>query len=547
MRMPSWCVFLALFAPSSASAYDIGCSSPQSAAYTLFFYLESENYDPDKAAKCFELSDEGAQNPGELARKLKATLDAREYFVNLDRLSTDPNFKNEEGDARQLFEPRIPELELVQREGRWVFAAEGVAQIPELFDAAILVDMGMVTERLPEWALRPVLGVETYKYIALLVLLFLAILIRFIVGAFVVAQIRRTMATFGVTWGDRILARVGRPLGTLAGAGVMALLVPSLVLPIRFGQVVLLAVQVVAVFSVVWTLYRLVDLFSEWMDQRAAKTETKLDDQLVPLVRKALKIFIVAMGSIFILQNLNVDVAGLLAGLGIGGLAFALAAKDTVANLFGSATIFADRPFQVGDWINALGIDGTVEVVGFRSTKIRTFYDSLVTIPNAKLADTVIDNYGARTYRRVYTRLGVTYDTPPEHLQAFVEGIRAIIRANPLTRKDKYEVHFNDYGNSALEVMVYFFIKAPSWSVELQERHNVLLEIHRLAEDLGVSFAFPTQTLHIDSVAQPGQPFGVSRPAKQKLPELLQAFGPDGARARPSGPKLTHGYFPSSE
>lgn len=547
MRMLLWSVSLALFAPASAYAYDVGCSTPQSAAYTLFHYLESPRYDPGKAAQCFDTSAIDSADAGELARKLKATLDAREYFVDLDRLSSAPDFRNDEGEARQLFDPRIPEIVLVKRGDDWVFAPEGVAQIPELFDAAVIVDMGAFTEQLPEWAQRPVLGVETYKYAALILLFFLAVVVRFVVGALVVVQIHRTMATFGVTWGDKILGRVGRPLGTLAGAGVMAVLVPSLVLPIRFGQVVLLAVQVVAVFSVVWTLYRLVDLFAEWLDQRAAKTETKLDDQLVPLVRKALKIFIVAMGSIFILQNLNVDVAGLLAGLGIGGLAFALAAKDTVANLFGSATIFADRPFQVGDWINVMGVDGTVEVVGFRSTKIRTFYDSLVSIPNAKLADAVIDNYGARTYRRVYTRLGVTYDTPPEHLQAFVEGIRAIIRANPMTRKDKYEVHFNDYGASALEVMVYFFIAAPSWSEELRERHNVFLEIHRLAAELGVSFAFPTQTLHIDSVAQPGTPFAVQRPTGEKLSELLQSFGPEGSRARPSGPKLTHGYFPSAD
>ncbi|MEO1171935.1 MAG: mechanosensitive ion channel family protein, partial [Myxococcota bacterium] len=348
--------------------------------------------------------------------------------------------------------------------------------------------------------------------------------------------------TFGVSWGNALLGQVAKPLGILAGAGAAALLVPSLVLPIEFGGVVLLAVQVVAVFSVVWTLYRLVDLFSEWMDQRAAKTETKLDDQLVPLVRKALKIFIVAMGSIFILQNLNVDVAGLLAGLGIGGLAFALAAKDTVANVFGSATIFADRPFQVGDWINAQGINGTVETVGFRSTKVRTFYDSLVSIPNAKLADSVIDNYGARTLRRVYTRLGVTYDTPPEHLQAFVEGIRAIVQANPATAKHRYEVHFNEYGASSLEVMVYFFLDAPSWSVELRERHNIFLEIYRLADDLGVNFAFPTQTLHVEST--PDKALTFHRPSATELADFVNAYGPDGERSRPGGPVITDGYHP---
>ncbi|MEM6532431.1 MAG: mechanosensitive ion channel family protein [Myxococcota bacterium] len=525
----------------SVEAYETGCKTPQSAAYTLFHYLEAANYDLEKAASCFEAT--GASEPiGELARKLKATLDAKDLFVDLDRLSTDPNFADERGESVQLLEPRLPEVRLVKKGNGWLVPAASVAQISELYDSAVLVDIEAVTGTLPDWARKPYLGVEAYKYLALLMIFFAAVLVRFLVGAIVVSQIKRTMERFGVSWGNMLLGQVAKPLGILAGAGAAAVLVPSLVLPIQFGRVVMLAIQVVAVFSVVWTLYRLVDLFSEWMDQRAAKTETKLDDQLVPLVRKALKIFIVAMGSIFILQNLNVDVAGLLAGLGIGGLAFALAAKDTVANVFGSATIFADRPFQVGDWINAQGIHGTVETVGFRSTKVRTFYDSLVSIPNAKLADSVIDNYGARTLRRVYTRLGVTYDTPPEHLQAFVEGIRAIIQANAATAKNRYEVHFNEYGASSLEIMVYFFLEAPSWSVELRERHNIFLEIFRLADDLGVNFAFPTQTLHVEST--PDKALSMHRAPATELAAYVMSYGPDGERSQPTAPQLTDGFFP---
>lgn len=520
----------------------IGCDSPRQAAHTLFHYLEPEHDAPTRAALCFAASGLDVQ-PGELARQLKATLDARDLFVDLDRLSNDPNFTDEQGRSRVLFEPRLPEIVLVKRDERWVFSAESVRQIPALFDQTVLLDLDAVTTSLPSWAKTRYLRVEAYKYFGLLLIFLLAAVVRAVVGALVVRQIKRAMATLGVTWGNILLGRVGQPLGMLAGAGVAALLVPSLVLPIRFGAIVLLAIQVVAVFSVVWTLYRLVDLFAEWMSQRAERTETKLDDQLVPLVRKALKIFMVTMGSIFILQNLNVDVAGLIAGLGIGGLAFALAAKDTVANVFGSATIFADRPFQVGDWINTMGIDGTVETVGFRSTKVRTFYDSLVSIPNAKLADSVIDNFGSRRLRRVYTRLAVTYSTSPEHLQAFVEGVRAIIRANAFTAKNRYEVHFNEYGASALEVMVYFFLRVPSWSDELRERHHIFLEIYRLAAKLGVEFAFPTQTLHVESM--PEHRMATAHPPVAELPSLVEAFGPGGARARPEGPRITDGFWPT--
>jgi MscS family membrane protein len=265
----------------------------------------------------------------------------------------------------------------------------------------------------------------------------------------------------------------------------------------------------------------------------------------VPLIRRALKVFIVAVGAIFVLQNLNVDVAGLVAGLGLGGLAFALAAKETVANLFGSATIFADRPFHIGDWVRIGDAEGIVESVGFRSTKIRTFYNSVVSIPNSTVANAIVDNLGARVYRRCRTVLGVRYDTTAEQVQAFVDGIRAIITNNPHTRKDYYEIHFNDFGASSLNILVYFFLKVPSWSEELRQRHNVLLEILRLAKALGVEFAFPTQTLHIESLAAttavPNRPV----PSDEQLATAVKAFSPGGSAARPQGPQLTDGYFAS--
>ena len=266
----------------------------------------------------------------------------------------------------------------------------------------------------------------------------------------------------------------------------------------------------------------------------------------MPLVRKGLKVITVVVGGLFILQNLSVDVSSLLAGLGIGGLAFALAAKDTLANFFGSVMIFVDRPFQIGDWVIAGGKEGVVEEVGFRSTRLRTFYNSLMTIPNAKITDTHIDNYGERRYRRCSTTLGLTYDTTPEQMQAFVEGVRAIIQANPHTRKDAYEVHMSGFGDSSLNVMLYFFFEVESWTIELREKHNVFLEIMRLAEKLGVSFAFPTSTLHVAEVPEPGERQLAAPLEDEALAATVESFGPEGDVGRPGGPKLTQGYWPKT-
>jgi MscS family membrane protein len=223
-------------------------------------------------------------------------------------------------------------------------------------------------------------------------------------------------------------------------------------------------------------------------------------------------------------------------------LAIGLAARDTLANFFGSVSIFVDSPFRIGDWINVEGTDGTVEEVGFRSTRMRTFYNSVVIIPNAKLADAKIDNYGMRQFRRCFCTLGLTYDTTPEQMQAFVEGCRAIVLSNPMTRKDVYEVAMSGFGNSSLDVMLYFFFECPTWTDELRERHNVFLEIMRLARDLGVSFAFPTQSLHLESM--PALPASLdTAPEATSLRAIVEAYGPGGDRARPDGPTITDGGF----
>jgi MscS family membrane protein len=192
-----------------------------------------------------------------------------------------------------------------------------------------------------------------------------------------------------------------------------------------------------------------------------------------------------------------VDISSLLTGLGLGGLAFALAAQDTVKNLFGSLTVLLDKPFNVGDWVKIGDLEGTVEEVGFRTTRIRTFYNSLITMPNANLISTAVDNLGARTYRRWKTMLSLTYDTPPEKFEEFCEGIRELVRKHPDTRKDYFHVYANEFGAASLDVLVYVFFRTPGWGEELGARHTLFLDILRLARDLGVEFAFPTQTLHV--------------------------------------------------
>ena len=253
---------------------------------------------------------------------------------------------------------------------------------------------------------------------------------------------------------------------------------------------------------------------------------------------QTLKVFVVIFGVLLGAQNLGINVMGLIAGLGIVGAAGALAAQDTLKNFFGSIMIMIDRPFRVGDWVVVAGQEGTVEDIGFRSTRIRTFYNSLISVPNGEVATTAVDNMGMRTYRRYKTTLSVTYDTPPDKIDAFCEGVKNIVKANKWTRKDYFHVVANDFGASSIDIMLYIFFKVPDWSAELVERHNVICEIIRLAARLEVEFAFPTETLHVESLVNPGVMKKHPDYTREDLAGGAKAFGPLGKAAHPEGSGL---------
>lgn len=309
--------------------------------------------------------------------------------------------------------------------------------------------------------------------------------------------------------------KVWRPMGRLANAAIWYLGTKLIGLPSVALNILLIILKLYTIVAAVWTAFALIDMSGKYWSKRALLTETRFDDLLVPLVVKTLKVFVICLGLLTAAQTFDLPVMGLIGGLGLGGAALALASKDAVANFFGSVTVLFDRPFEVGDWIITDGAEGTVESVGFRSTRIRTFYNSMVTLPNSLLTTSVVDNMGRRRYRRIKTTLGVQYDTTPEQIDAFCEGIRELIRQHPYTRKDYYHVYFNDFGPSSLNILLYCFVACPDWAIELRERHRLLADILRLAKELDVQFAFPTRTLHMFTEEDNGPPPEISAPMER--------------------------------
>lgn len=342
-----------------------------------------------------------------------------------------------------------------------------------------------------------ILGLQYWQWIGLLVLIFLGFVVDHVVRVVFRPIVRRSVRRLHSEVDEQSIRDAVRALGLFAGAIVWLILLAALRVGGAAGDIARAAVGVYAVFTGTLTGWRFADLAAEVLLHLAKRTSSKFDDILVPLIRKTVKVFIVAFGIIYGAQNLQINIIPLITGLGIGGLAFAFAAKDTVENFFGSIAVILDRPFEVGDWVLIGDVEGTVEELGFRSTRVRTFYNSQVTIPNSTLVRANVDNYGRRTYRRWKTYIGVQYDTPPEKLLAFTEGIRELVRRHPYTRKDYYQVWCNDFGDSSLNILLYVFHLVPDWGTELRERERLFVDIVRMADRLGVQFAFPTRTVHL--------------------------------------------------
>ncbi len=242
-----------------------------------------------------------------------------------------------------------------------------------------------------------------------------------------------------------------------------------------------------------WLLARLIDsLIQEYVVPMAEKSESDLDDQLLPILRKGIKLAIWTLGLIMALNNAGQDVGALLAGLGVGGLALAIAAQDTVANVFGGATIFADRPFVIGDRVRVGGYDGIIREIGIRSSRIETRDGAIVTMPNSKFASSAVENVSAGAGRRIVLKLGLVYSTTPEQLDRAIAILHEILAAVPDV-DDDIKISFSSWGDFALGIRCAFFVKIDS---NFRATENIVnLEILKRFTAEGFDFAYPTQTL----------------------------------------------------
>lgn len=421
---------------------------------------------------------------------------AGEYLVSAATVARLPEFYHKIADLP--YKPG-PALQLIQ-----VYRALSRGRVSTVYDAfssspaglAMIIPPRWMLD-MPSWAKTRVAGVTAWQWLGLGVGLLIAAL--FIFASYRLSRLftDRLAGEPGLGWHS-----VPLPLAIIL---VAWFLVPFLCVILRIGgstRVVIDFAETIA-FSLGAALLSLicaVTLGEMIVGLKPLKRST-LDDQLIRLGAR----LVGAMCAVILLirgaDELGFPAYSVLAGLGVGGLAVALAARDSLANLLGSLLIMFEKPFRIGHYVRVGGTEGTVEDVGFRSTRIRTLDNSLVSIPNNAVVNTTIENLSLRAMRRQRFFVQVTYDTPREKLEKLVAGIRQLIVDHPLTNKTNVEVRFNNFNESSLDVLVMFYLAVEQYTQELREREVILLQIMELAQDVGVAFAFPTRTLQIETVA----------------------------------------------
>ncbi len=340
-----------------------------------------------------------------------------------------------------------------------------------------------------------------------IVLFFGIILLSLITGK--VAQ--ALMSKANVKGGDRkkqfvnvLLKALSKPAVMGAFAIGFAMGSSALIMSETVASVAHTATRILTVIAVGYAIYSLVDLLDFYLGSLSDKTQSKVDDMLFPLIGRSIRITIAVVVSLQAVQALSdKPVTSIIAGLGVGGLAIALAGQDTVKNFFGSLVIICDKPFEIGDRVIIDGHDGPIESVGFRSTKIRTLEGHLVTVPNGELVNKTVQNIGKRPYIRRVSNITITYDTPPAKVDRAIEIINEILKDHEgMDPEYPPRVSFNNFNDCSLNILMIYWYFPPDYWKFMAFSEKVNRELLARFNEEGIEFAFPTQTVYLPDAAK---------------------------------------------
>lgn len=357
-------------------------------------------------------------------------------------------------------------------------------------------------------------GVHVWQLFAAMLLIFTGFLMKKVITSLFGGLLKDRASKTQARWDDDLVSKVAGPLALVVQIVLWYAAVAIVALPeepVDVRTIVFQGLDVAVAIAIVWLLFRLIDVAALVMSRFSEDTESRLDDQLVPLLRKTLKIFVAFVIGVMIIQNLGYSVTSVIASLGIGGLALALAAKDAVANFFGSLVVFTDQPFHVGDWISIDDLEGVVEEVGFRTTLVRKFDKSLATVPNQIFTTSTIVNHSMREMRRIKLNIGLSYEASADEIVAFKERVSKIISGMPII-DPSFHVYFNSFSDSSLDLLIMCFARTTDYVAFMTAKEELMLHVMRLVDELDLEMAFPTSTVYFRDEDWKSQPSGGPSP-----------------------------------
>lgn len=480
---------------------DTSLKNPNNSMYVHLYYLQTDSYKPSLAAKA--LFPEGDSTT--LIKKsiqLKQILDGAGLFVHFNKIPTDPDYIDTLTE-RALFTPfpkEMPEVYLEKTNGKWYYSKETVSNIPALHKKVYPFGADLLLNFLPKMGQTKVLGMALWQYFGLLILMSLGLVTHLVLSKILNPIIRRMSRSKSDSTfiQPKLITRIARLASVLIILRLIKLFLPVLLLPVTAGIFAINVIKISSTILIVLIAFGVLEIFIAYTRRFTQSTKSKMDEQLVPIIKRSVQAIIVIGGIAQLLQILDVNVTALIAGLSIGGLALALAAQDTVKNLIGSAMIFVDQPFQIGDFVEYGGMTGTILEVGFRSTRIQEADSSIISIPNGSIANAAVTNKGVRVFRLFNINIGITYDTPLPLMKIYIEGLKKIVEIHPKARTSDSYIHLNSLGDSSINIMFRIPLEVTDYASELQVKEELLFSIIELANELGVRFAFPSTTLYME-------------------------------------------------
>jgi len=345
-----------------------------------------------------------------------------------------------------------------------------------------------------------ILDVPLAQWIAAIVVFFFFLGLRKLFTSIIMGTLQKLAKFTHNYYDDRIISALKAPIRF---AFVLVAIHLFFLIIFKETQTIKNILNTLIVYDIFWAILSIAEALRGLAHKFAGRFSSDLSQEVGNFILTILKILISGVGLGAMLQVWGINVTALVASLGIGGLAFALAAKDAASNLFGSFSLLADKSIRIGEWIKVNGVEGTVEDIGMRTTKIRSFGKSLITVPNQIVANNPIENFSRRGVRRIKMRIGLTYSTSSEQLTSIVEEIKYMLHNHEhISQKETLLVNFESFGDSALNVFIYTFTSTSNWGKYLNIREDIHFKIMKIVESNNSSFAFPSQSIYIEEVSK---------------------------------------------